>query len=73
MTLFISTRTRLYEVSDAYVMALSFLIFFAVGKIVKAVLEKIKIKNGKGEITLPNSRGGSLGVALTDAFDNICH
>jgi hypothetical protein len=40
ITLFISMPKREYEISDLYVMALSFLIFFAVGKIVKSVVEK---------------------------------
>ena len=42
MTLFITTPKRQLEIDDAYVVALSFLIAFAVGKIVKAVIEKQK-------------------------------
>jgi len=40
MTFFIQTPKRVLEIGDADVMALSFLIFFAVDKIVKAVIEK---------------------------------
>ena len=58
MTLFIRTPNRVLEISDAYVMALSFLIFFSVGKIVKAVVEKQKRKNA-GNVNMVNTRGGS--------------
>lgn len=63
MTLFIATPTRRYEISDAYVMVLSFLIFYAVGIIVKAVIEKQKRKNAKN---IPNPRGGSIGLEIAD-------
>ena len=57
MTLFIRTQKRVLEISDAYVMALSFLIFFAVGKIVKAVfVEKQKRKNTEN-VNMANPRG----------------
>lgn len=52
MTLFIRTHKRILEINDAYIMALSFLIFFAVGKIVKAVVEKQKRKNTKNEFVI---------------------
>lgn len=42
MTLFIRTHKRVLEINDTYIMRLSFLIFFAVGKIVKVVVEKQK-------------------------------
>jgi len=66
MTLFLTTPTRRYEISDAYVMALSFIIFFAVGKIVKAVVEKLEKQKQKDAITMPNPRGGSIGLEIAD-------
>ena len=62
MTLFVITPTRRFEISDAYVMVLSFLIFYAVGIIVKAVIKKQK-KNAKH---IPNPRGGSIGLEIAD-------
>jgi len=55
----------LWEISDAYVMALSFLIFFAVGKIVKAVVERQKRKNNKS-LNMTNPRGGNVGLEFSD-------
>ena len=43
MTLFVTTPNRRYEISDAYIILLSFLIFYAVGIIVKGVVEKQKM------------------------------
>jgi len=65
MTLFIQRNNRLWEISDAYVMALSFLIFFAVGKIVKAVVERQKRKNNKS-LNMTNPRGGNVGLEFSD-------
>ena len=65
MTLFIQTQKRVLEISDAYVMALSFLIFFAVGKIVKAVVEKLKRKKAKN-VNMVNPRGGNIGLEFSD-------
>lgn len=65
MTLFIKTQKRLLEISDAYVMALSFLIFFAVGKIVKAVVDKQKRKDAKN-VNMSNPRGGNIGLEFSD-------
>lgn len=39
MTLFIITHKRRLEINDVYIVALSFLIFFTVGKIIKVVVE----------------------------------
>ena len=66
MTLFITTKNRLYEINDFYVMVLSFLIFFAVGKIFKAVVEKLKTT--KKNVNLANPRGGNInfGVKVHD-------
>lgn len=63
MTLFLTTPTRRYEISDVYVMALSLILFFVIGRIFKAVVEKQKQKNAK---TLPNPRGGTLELEVTD-------
>ena len=65
MTLFIKTPKRLLEINDLYVMVLSFLIFFAVGKIVKGVIEKLERKNAKN-INMPNPRGGIIGLEFSD-------
>ena len=61
MTLFIRTHKRVLEINDLYVMTLSFLIFFAVGKIVKAVVEKQKQKRiNTKNVNMSNPRGGGL-------------
>ena len=65
MTLFITTPNRRLEISDAYVMALSFLIFFAVGKIVKEVVKKLKRRNAEN-ISIANPRGGNIGLKISD-------
>lgn len=63
MILFLTTHKRQLAIDDAYVAALSFLVFFAVGKIVKAVIEK-----QKRNIHIASPRGGniSVGLELTD-------
>lgn len=68
MTLFITTPKRTLEINDAYIMALSFLIFFAVGKIVKAVVEKQKRKNTKN-VNMANPRGGNINIKLEFSDD----
>ena len=65
MTLFITTPKRTLEIDDIYVMALSFLIFFAVGKVVKAVIKKLEQKNTKN-VNVANPRGGEFSVTFTD-------
>jgi len=72
MTLFIRTPKRILEISDVYIMVLSFLISFAVGKIFKAVIEKLiekqkaVVEKQKKNITISNPRGGTLGVEFWD-------
>lgn len=46
-------------------MVLSFLIFFAVGKIVKGVIEKLERKNAEN-INMPNTRGGNIELEFSD-------
>ena len=65
MTLFIRTDRRTLEISDAYVMALGFLIGVAIGKIIKAVVEKKKRKNA-GNVNMVNPRGGNIGLEFSD-------
>ena len=65
MTLFIQTPKRLLEISDAYVMALAFLISFSVTKVLKAFFEKQKKYNAK-HIMMPNPVGGEVNVQITD-------
>ena len=68
MSLFIRTQKRILEINDAYIMALSFLIFFVVGKIVKAVVEKQKRKNTKN-VNMANPRGGNINIGLEFSDD----
>ena len=68
MSLFIRTPNRELEISDAYIVALTFLVSFAVGKIVKLVIEKqILRKNKEKNKNIFSSRGGTYyGVKLSD-------
>lgn len=68
MTLFLTTPNQRLEISDAYVMALSFLIFFGVGKIVKAVVKKLERRNAEN-ISIANPRGGSIGIEVSDDME----
>ena len=64
MTLFISTPKRVLAIDDAYIMALSFLIFFVVGRVVKAVIQKLELKRLEGakNTNVPDPRGGELKI-----------
>jgi len=64
MTLFVSLPGRRYEISDAYVMALTFILFFSVTRVVQEVIKKRK--KSKEEVKLPNPRGGGTTVQLSD-------
>ena len=66
MTLFLRTPRRRFEIDDAYVMVLSFLLFYAVGKIVKEVLKRQKQKQNTPK-NIANPRGGA--IQLTDDSD----
>lgn len=59
MTLFIRMPRRQYEISDFYVMALSFCLFFAIARIVKSVVKKQRIQ-------MPNPKGGAIGLQVSD-------
>ena len=63
MTLFVATPKRVLAINDAYIIVLTFLISFAVGKIVKAVIEKQKQQN---RINMANPRGGNIGFEVSD-------
>lgn len=69
MTLFINTPNRKLEISEIYIMELTFLIFFAVTKIFKSVvkkqIEKQKRNNPKN-VNIVNPRGGTLGIGISD-------
>jgi len=54
---------RRYEISDVYVMVLTFLIFFSVTKIVKEVIQK---RGNAKELKIQNPRGGAIEVQLSD-------
>ena len=45
MTLFVKTLKQTLEIRDIYVMVISFLIFFAVSKILKSIIKKQKRNN----------------------------
>lgn len=67
MTLFVTFSRRRYEISDLYLIALTFYIFFMIGKIVREVIEKQKQKRENSKyINMPNPKGGSLGIELSD-------
>lgn len=63
MTLFVSMPGRRYEISDAYVMVLTFIIFFSVTKIVKEVIKK---RGNPKELQIQNPRGGGIELQLSD-------
>lgn len=63
MTLFIKMPRREFEISDLYVIALSFGLFFAVGKVVKKVIEK---QNQYTNIQMPNPIGGGIEFQVSD-------
>ena len=65
MTLFIKTPRRILEISEAYIMGLSFLIFFAVGQIFKSVVKK-QTTNATRNISMVNPRGGNIGLEFWD-------
>ena len=53
------------EISHAYLMALTFLISFAITRIFKAAIEKQKQKNLKN-INIVNPIGGTVGLEFSD-------
>lgn len=63
ITLFIRTATRRYKISDAYVMALSFAIFFVVGKYAKTVLKNLETKQVR---KMSNPKGKGLKLEFFD-------
>lgn len=67
MTLFLKTERRLLEISDLYVMAFAFAIFFFVGSIFRRILEE-KMTSGPvcNATGVPNPRGGTLKFQFSD-------
>lgn len=63
MTLFVRMPNRAYEINDAYIMALSFCLFFAIAQIVKEVLKK---QEAAKDVKMPNPTGGSMKMEFTD-------
>jgi hypothetical protein len=57
---------RRYEISEAYIMALTFIIFFSVSKIVIYFLEKNQHNNNNKETKIHNPRGGAKELKLSD-------
>lgn len=73
MTLFLRNleNTRRFEISDAYIMALSFIISYYVGVITKAVILKLteqQEKKSDKKTQVPNPRGGT-NLQLNDNND----
>ena len=68
MTLFITTPSRRYEIADAYVMALTFIIVYWVTTITKQAIEKqMSSKKKKNKtIKLPDPRGGGKEIKVSD-------
>ena len=65
MTLFIKTPGRSYEISDIYIIALTFLVIFYITKVVKQVIEKNENNNNK-KIKTYNPHGDSTKIKLSD-------
>lgn len=63
MTLFVTVPNRRFEISDAYIMALGFIISFLVVKGTKKTIEKLKERK---KIMMANPRGGSVDFRLKD-------
>lgn len=68
MTLFLNTPSRKYEISDAYIMGLSFLIGILLAKVTKRLIEK-QIEKQKHAVKMPNPRGGGGIIDLEDSDD----
>jgi hypothetical protein len=66
MTLFITGPRRSYEISDVYVVALTFITAFGVTKITKQFIEKNKKNKNSKKIKMRNPRGGSQELKLSD-------
>jgi hypothetical protein len=66
MTLFVHMPRRRYEVSDAYIMALTFIIFFSVTKIVMYFFKKNQHHNSNQETKIHNPRGGTKEIKISD-------
>lgn len=66
MTLFLQTPTRKICINEAYVVAVTFIIFYWVGKIIKRVIEK-KLKTDLSII--PDTRGGGFSVEFNDEHE----
>jgi len=62
MALFITTPKQRLIIHEGYIVALAFLIYFAVGRIVKAVIKDLNKKNE----SIANPRGGDLDIRLND-------
>ena len=69
MTLFISSENRHYEISDAYVMALTFIFVYAITKITKDVITR-QLNRNRRKAKINELRGGhKLELQLTDNTD----
>ena len=65
MTLFIQIKNRLFEIDDAYVMGVVFLLTFITSEIVTRVFLHYKEnKNKKGNVNIPNPTGGDKSTSL---------
>ena len=57
MTLFVQTKNRLFEIDDAYVMALVYILTYVIVRIVKKAVLKYR-ENQKRKVDIPNPTGG---------------
>jgi hypothetical protein len=73
MTLFIQTPKRVLAISDAYVMALSFLLSYAIVRIAKSAIEKQQQKQKNAGVNVINPRGGNLGLELFSDDTELAH
>ena len=69
MTLFITTPNRRYEISDAYVMGLTFFITYWVTRIAIESIEKRRKHKEKEKKKITSIRGGKFQLTLSDEND----
>lgn len=66
MTLFVSTPRRRLEINDAYVMALTFVLMFALTKILKDVNKKLLEKKKANQTNIKSVRGGGSQITFSN-------
>lgn len=66
MTLFVSYKNRTFEISDFYLMVLTFIITYWVTKSVKDILKRHFSKESQNTVQVPNVVGGGFPVLVDD-------